>query len=360
MFDCRLPFGGALSCRIFQTISYSIVRMLKSHGFESICYLDDFIIIGKDKTDCEAGLNCLVEIVLGLGLSVNEKKTAKPSQVMTFLGVEIDCVRRTLSLPSDKLLELRTLLTLWKCKRRCTKKDLQRLIGKLNWCARVVRGGRTFIRNLINLMCKLKQSHHYIRMNLAAKSDVDWWCQGLNFFHGTTPFNVDIPVPNSQFATDACLSGGAGHYLNHWFYTSWVTDMPTYANCHINVLELLTVLVAAKRWGHLWQGDHIIVRSDNMATVSAVNHSTSRSPELLSLVKEIFWLSVRFNFRLSAVHIPGKLNVLSDHLSRLHCVQDALTATSMLCPEFNVLVCKGHMSYASYLYLQEAWLTWMH
>ena len=60
------------------------------------------------------------------------------------------------------------------------------------------------------------------------------------------------------------------------------------------------------------------MRSDNSATVAAINNGTSRSPDLLCFIQKMFWLSVKFGFKLSANFIPGRLNVLSDRLSRLH------------------------------------------
>jgi hypothetical protein len=179
---------------------------------------------------------------------------------------------------------------------------------------------------------------------------------GLSKFHGSTPFNVDLPLESHEFAMDACLIGGAGHYNQDWFYTSWADDCPELVNASINVLELKTVLLAAKRWGSSWSGSHVLVRSDNFATVAAINNTTTRSPPLLAIVKELFWLSIQYNFRLSAKFLPGKLNVFSDKLSRLHEKYSALIACMMLQGSSpDCVVCQGKMSYSSYASLQRSW-----
>jgi hypothetical protein len=82
-----------------------------------------------------------------LGLEINSDKVAAPAQQMTILGILIDCVSRTLALPEDKLSKLKTLLVTWSHKQKATKREIQSLVGKLNWAAKVVLGGRTFIRN---------------------------------------------------------------------------------------------------------------------------------------------------------------------------------------------------------------------
>jgi hypothetical protein len=356
MFDSRLPFGASLSCRIFQSLTDAIVRMLKKRGIQSIGYIDDFLLICDDFVSCERALKVAVELIQSLGLSINWDKVGGPARSITFLGVLVNCENRTLSLPDKKLAEVKQLVAQWVTKKKATKRELQCIVGRLNWCSRVVRGGRTFLRNLINLICKVKQPHHYVRIGAAAHADLLWWGTGLSLFHGSSPFLNDLPVPGAVFSTDACLEGGAGHFAGDWFYVDWVRDFGTDFDSNINVLELKCVLIAVKRWGHLWSGQHIMVRSDNSSTVACVNNNTSRSLGMLSIVKELFWYSVKFNFLLSASFIPGKLNIMSDRISRLNDVESARQAYQLLknC-DGDVILCKGHMSHCAFMYLQSVW-----
>jgi hypothetical protein len=356
LFDARLPFGSAMSCRIFQSLSDAVVRIMERKGHVVCSYIDDFMVIADNKLDCEAGLNCLVELLENLVFLINWHKVAFPAQIMTFLGIEINCMTRTLSLPASKVAEVKSLLVSWSLKKKCTKHELQVLIGKLNWCAKVVRGGRTFMRNLINLLPLVHEPYHYVRLSSGAKSDIEWWLVGLSKFHGSTPFLCDIPPPISSFATDACMQGGAGHFGGDWFFVSWDADFPQLKDTNINVLELQSVLVAARRWCKTWKGCHIQVKSDNMATIAAINNTTSRSSPLLKIIKELFWLSVEYDFRLSAVHLPGRFNLFSDKLSRMHNVYDANYAMFLLTGGRMGSVCiNNHMSYESFFSLQIEW-----
>jgi hypothetical protein len=219
-------------------------------------------------------------------------------------------------------------------------------------------GGRTFIRNLINLIAKLKKATHHVRLSVAARADIAWWVKGLDLFHGTTCFHCDNPLPSHIFSTDACLVGGGGHFGNEWFYVNWLEDMPEIKGQHINVLELQTVLLAAELWGGSWGKQHILVHSDNMATVTALNKRTSRSPELLGIVQQIFWLSVKYGFRLTAAHIAGRLNIMSDLISRMHVVDAAIKAHVLLCSfdcSDGKLECNGRMTESTFLLLQDLW-----
>jgi hypothetical protein len=204
------------------------------------------------------------------------------------------------------------------------------------------------------LLPRVKCAHHYIRLGVFARSDIEWWSRALVLFHGSTPFPSDVPIPVFAFSTDACLVGGGGYFLGDWYYTNWQCDYPALLEMNINVLELACIRLAAERWGMHWSGQHVLVRSDNVSSVQAINNTTSRSLDLLAEIKQIFWLSVRYNFRITASHIAGDLNITSDRISRLHDLSCAWDVRKIL-PVMPVVLCNTHMSYGAFLSLQRAW-----
>ena len=113
--------------------------MMAKRGFHTIlAYLDDFLIIGDSKYECELAYQELIQLLSELGFSINWEKAVSPTQRLTFLGIEIDTVLRQLCLPESKLCELRQLLSDTLIKRSVTKRDLQSLVGRLNFPARVL------------------------------------------------------------------------------------------------------------------------------------------------------------------------------------------------------------------------------
>ena len=208
MFDSRLPFGSKKACQVFQKLSDAVGGMLKTRGVTVVNYLDDLLIISPSKTKCWPDLDLSINILTKLGFQINWEKVSPPTERITFLGVHIDAVRHTLSLPAEKLADLRSLVKSWLSKKRCSKKDLQKLLGKLNWACRVVRGGRTFMRRLIDLLKPLRKSQHRVWLNSETREDLKWWDAGLEIFHGDTRFIQDIPLPSTEFVTDACRVGG--------------------------------------------------------------------------------------------------------------------------------------------------------
>lgn len=63
----------------------------------------------------------MVNLIMQLGFFINFDKVSPPTQDVTFLGVQIDSYKRTLSLPPKKLHELKILIQMWlQC---CSKQD---------------------------------------------------------------------------------------------------------------------------------------------------------------------------------------------------------------------------------------------
>jgi hypothetical protein len=90
--------------------------------------------------------------------------------------------------------------------------------------------------------------------------------------------------------------------------------------------------------------------------VAAVNKGTSRSPDLLVIIKKLFWLNIEHGFKLTAAYLPGRLNIISDRISWLHESESAVEAHAMLSND-DVLESNGHMTDKTFLFLQECWGT---
>ena len=91
-------------------------------------------------------------------------------------------------LPDDKLLKARALLLEFTRKQKVTHKELQSLIGVLNFARSVVVPGRAFLRRLIDLTMGCFKLHHHIRLTRQAKLDLGVWLHFLTHFNGRSFF----------------------------------------------------------------------------------------------------------------------------------------------------------------------------
>ncbi|KAL0158986.1 hypothetical protein M9458_047062, partial [Cirrhinus mrigala] len=86
---------------------------------------------------------------------------------------------------------------------------------------------------------------------------------------------------------------------------------------HINCLEMLAVFQALKHFLPDLRDRHVLVRTDNTAVVSYINHQGGlRSRPLYKLAHQILVWSQGKLLSLRAVYVPGYLNLGADILSR--------------------------------------------
>ncbi len=114
--------------------------------------------------------------------------------------------------------------------------------------------------------------------------------------------------------TDA--SGAIGYgavFGTNWFHGLWPD---VFAPFHITFKELFPITIALEIWGNALQNRCLIIHTDNIAVVQIVNKQTSKEPNVMHLVRRLVLACMKFNILIKSVHVPGKLNVLPDLLSR--------------------------------------------
>ena len=207
--DTRLLFGGKKAPEIFNRLTQAVRRIMARKGFSAIVvYLDDFLIIGESELACRAAFGTLLSLLSNLGFEINWKKVVQSTQRLIFLGVLLDTVGCTMSLPEEKFGALKSYLLEFSLRRGTSKRQLQVLAGKLNWACRVVYGGLTFLRRIIDQMNLLNSSNAKFKLNQDFYDDLAWWLSFLNVFNGKCMFLEKCPTTDVQ--TDASsLAAGA-------------------------------------------------------------------------------------------------------------------------------------------------------
>jgi hypothetical protein len=315
--DTKLPFGSKLGPYIFNILSQAIKRIMYSKGYKRMTvYLDDFLCIGESFEECCNMLLDLLRLVRSLGFNVSYSKLVDPCQVLTFLGIEVSTIDCTFKLPQDKLDKLKGELIKFYNRKRASKRQLQQLVGLLNWASSVVHGGRVFFRRLLDLSNSLKGKNDKVILSVEAKKDIEWWYNFVKVFNGKA-FCLE-PQPITCVFTDACDHGSGATYNKDWYYCNWNIDWPCMANLHINCKEILAIMLAAWRWAPVWAGKHIRIYSDNITAAAAINKGRVNNSMIREGLYALFWLSAWFNFKITVKYIKGCENVQADLASRLN------------------------------------------
>ena len=104
-YDRCLPMGCSASCKIFETRSNALQWIASSKlQIRNISHLlDDFLLLARDKAVGQAQMSAFLSMCADIGIPSAPDKTVQPTQVITFLGLELDSVAMEVRLPVDKL-----------------------------------------------------------------------------------------------------------------------------------------------------------------------------------------------------------------------------------------------------------------
>lgn len=94
---------------------------------------------------------------------------------------------------------------------KLTLKQLQSIIGLLNFACNVVLPGRAFLRRLIDLTIGVKKQYYRIRMTKQVKEDFSVWYDFLCNFNGSSMFLPDIWLSSSELRLYTDASGAVGY-----------------------------------------------------------------------------------------------------------------------------------------------------
>ena len=297
-------------------------------------YLDDYFTVGPSNSKiCANNVNIIIHMASHLGIPMATEKLEGPTTSLVFLGILIDTTRMETALPDDKLKELLAELQSWSSRKKCLKRKLLSLIGKLNFACRVIPAGCIFLCRLIDLSTTARLPHHHISMNLEARRDIAWWQRFLPTWNGRAiiPDPYWSRSPDLALFTDASGTLGYGiYYSGHWIADTWP---PPLQGRSIQWKELYPIALACLLLGHSWSGKKILFHCNNQAVVDIWASGTSRDPDIMHLVRSIFFSGATHHFTILVSHIAGTDNSIADSLSRSQMVRfHQLTPAADLTP----------------------------
>ena len=248
---------------------------------------------------------------------------------MPYLGVEFDTTAMTMSIPPEKLQEVRTEVRLWVKKSTATKKNLQKLLGKLFWVSRCVKHSRVFMGRLLGQL-KLTNSvgeNKKVKQSSDCMADIQWWDRYLRRFNGVEIMYPADPVmlsldqlldtPAVVNCGDAQMMGGGSYYvMEYWSrpFPRWLQD----PQIPIHIKEFWVVLSSAWLWGEQWRGKVVHIFSDNDAVVDVLVHEKPKNATMQELLREFLFIVCTRGFIPVFRKIGTKENAVADYISRVH------------------------------------------
>ena len=297
--------------------------------YNSLNYCDD---IGGGESSlerAEESFNALGSLFLDLGLDESRAKAHPPSTSMPYLGIQFDTVLMRMSIPPDKIEEVREEISLWMKRKSASKKSLQQLLGKLFWVSRAVKYSRGFMGRLLTQLQQLHALPHQrqVKLSVGCKEDIEWWHRYLRRFNGiemlyptdplSLPLNDLLDTCSLVNCGDAQPNGGGAYFGNEYWsrsFPEWLQDK----TIPIHIKEFFVVVASAWLWGDQWKGHLVYVFCDNTAVVEVLEKERPKDPKMLKLLQEYLYIVCTRGFTPVFRTVGTKENEVADYISRNH------------------------------------------
>ena len=278
---------------LFYCLPYNILYHLRdwSHGVErfalSECILFnyiDYLIYTGLPSKIHNSYQFLLNLLQELGLDISFKKLVPPATSVICLGILVDSVQKTISIPDQKLQEIKNTCHKWASKTYCSKTQLQSLLGLLLYITKCVKPARFFLL-IINRMLQLLRDNHDVKKILLNKeffSDLNWFHLFLSQYNGVTYYHQT--QCHSQMHLDASLTGLGAVFQNMVYSLPLPRGYMGYSIVH---LEILNIVVACKVWANHWANKKIHIWCDNQAVVEVLTTGKCRDNTLAVCARNI-------------------------------------------------------------------------
>ncbi|HXC61363.1 MAG TPA: reverse transcriptase domain-containing protein, partial [Nitrospiria bacterium] len=210
LFQFRvLPFGMSLSPMVFTKILKPVLRWARRKGIRLTAYLDDLLIVAKDRATSLRRTELVLHKLADLGFPIKRSKSSLiPSQSIQHLGFTINTTNLSLTVPTSKIRNLRREASRLLRRPTSTIRALASFIGKSQSMTIAIFPARLKTRHL--LLCKNMALHQTkswtspLSLSPAAKDELMWWKEQLLSWNGQSFLPSS---PQVEIYTDASDSG---------------------------------------------------------------------------------------------------------------------------------------------------------
>ena len=204
--DLYIPFGHRCGSMAAQRLIEYFRYLMNLQGYTVYGYVNDVLGISSENTAMEA-YEYLLDLLKMLNFPVSVNKLVPPTTKCNCLGLMVDTVEQTISIPEGKEIEI-----LEKCRdfithKYVTKRKLQSLVGSIMYIHKCVKSSHFFTNRLLEALRSC--NGNFVTVTDSIKQDVQWLIHFIKQFNGYSKY-VKAPIKFMYtIAIDACLTGEA-------------------------------------------------------------------------------------------------------------------------------------------------------
>ena len=294
-----------------------IRHIMENISYNLFNYVDDFMGIEATFRKANSGFTTLGHLLRDLGVGESMDKSVEPTQIIEFLGVLFNLLTLTISVTPEKMQEISQLLENWQHKQTYTRKELETILGKLQFISNCVRPGRVLVLRLRNALRDTPIcGRHDVSEDM--RKDIAWWRFFLPVYNNVSIMWLKQELqPDAQLATDASLQAMGAICGKQYVAVKFPASIRQ-LNYTIVHLEMLAILVSLRLWATSLKGKRFVLNCDNMACVEIIKNGITREANLQNLLRHIAMQCVVNNLEIIPRYIRSVDNRIPDFLSRLH------------------------------------------
>ena len=311
-----LPFGLSTACYLFTKLTRPLIRYWRSRGLKAIVYLDDGIFAVRGENEAKIESIRVQQDLEKAGFVVNiEKCMWEPSQRVEWLGFYIDLALGEFSVPTQKILTLKTKLAEAKEARLLPAKQLASLIGKIVSMSPALGSvTRLMTRSLYATLNSRIAWCHKVTLTEEALQEIGFWLTEISNFNGQQIW----PKPSAVRVvySDASSTGYGGYVVEHGNLVATGLWSPEEVENSSTWRELRAVRLVLDSFQSKLKNERVRWFTDNQNVVRIVQYG-SRQTTLQTEALGIFAACLSNNIRIEPEWIPREENKLADYYSRI-------------------------------------------
>jgi hypothetical protein len=293
--------------------------LVMRRGLRVLPYMDDFLVLCRSHAEALEARSYVQAVLDLLGLRRNPTKGEwEPVQALTHLGLGVDTVSGKFFVPPERLLRLQSFARdlLGQASRNrglLPTRKLAAFAGLAQSLYLALPPARLFLRPIHDTVASAPSWSADVRWSRDTQSSLEWFAALPSRWNGRaiwrSPCTATLHCDASKLAWGATLNlrrPARGYWRPHQQLE------------HITLLELRAVLYACQTFRSEIRGRLVRLWEDNQAVVAILRSWTSKSPDIMRILRRLWLLLETNDTTLDAKWIPTHLNVAADGLSRLH------------------------------------------
>ena len=325
-----LVLGIIPACQSMGSLSGAVEDHFASLDILAAAYVDDTILVAYED-EIDDALAQLIALFERLGWTVHRGKLeadGPPAAIKDVLGVTVNTIDLTVSIPPAKLAAICADLARW---RRgdahvLPPRRARELAGTLNWCATTLPLARPFLSPLYDYGYGSKHQlggpgapsarHPPATTPPIVLEALAFWEDVLSTFNGVSSF---APVPPSNVVEVWSDASGRGWGFvcpatGEYAHGRWsALERRAYSTTH---WEAVAACGAGITFGSRVPGGVVLVNVDSASSFHAFTRLRCKDARLRALLRSMCLLQIQCRFRLALNWVAGASNVHADWVSR--------------------------------------------